>query len=163
MKIPCVRLSGAPWYQCTAQNSAESKGTRAHLFVDHQETLIFDPIGMRFCKSTRGIQPEPEPEVIYLCHVERARTALKPHQEDERVHEAPVFNLPICLIKGQRTYFEPKVNPATNPNMRVEWCIIGKPLAASTIPSTQHPESLEQILMLDGHSRYQVFIFLNIS
>lgn len=110
------------------------------------------------------------------------------------------------LAEGQRAYFEAKVNPAGDPNMRVDWFIDGKPLAASsrvtvtyrfgyisllligviredggvytcrvsneagyadssatmivgpraTIESTsQHPESLEQIQMLEDYSRYQ--------
>ena len=110
------------------------------------------------------------------------------------------------LAEGQRAYFEAKVNPAGDPNMRVDWFIDGKPLAASsrvtvtyrfgyisllligviredsgvytcrvsneagyadssatmnvgpraTIESmSQHPESLEQIQMLEDYSRYQ--------
>lgn len=110
------------------------------------------------------------------------------------------------LTEGQRAYFEAKVNPVSDPTMRVEWFIDGKPLAASSrvtvtyrfgyisllligviredtgvytcrvsneagyaessatmsvgprasIESTsQHPESLEQIQILEDYSRYQ--------
>lgn len=218
LEIPCARLSDAAWYQCTAQNAAGSTATRARLFVDRQETPVFEPKGMRFPKPTKVIQPEPEPEpeVIYLRHVERARPAAKPRQEDERVYEAPVFILPLkdlSLTEGQRAYFEAKVNPAADPNMRVEWFIDGKPLAASSRAtvtyrfgyisllligviredsgvytcrvsneagyadssaqvlvgprasiesSSQHPESLEQIQMLEDYSKYQVFITIYI-
>ena len=112
----------------------------------------------------------------------------------------------LALTEGQRAYFEAKVNPVSDPTIRVEWFIDGKPLAASsrvtvtyrfgyisllligviredsgvytcrvsneagyadssatmtvgpraTIESTsQHPESLEQIQMLEDYSRYQ--------
>lgn len=112
----------------------------------------------------------------------------------------------VNLTEGQRAYFEAKVNPASDPNMRVEWFVDGKPLAASsratvtyrfgyisllvigviredggvytcrvsneagyadssatmrvgpraTIESSsQHPESLEHIQMLEDYSKYQ--------
>lgn len=112
----------------------------------------------------------------------------------------------LDLTEGQRAYLEAKVNPVSDPTMRVEWFIDGKPLAASSRvtvtyrfgyisllligvirqdagrytcrvineagqaessamitvgpravieSSSQHPESLEQIQMLEDYSRYQ--------
>ncbi len=211
LDIPCARLADAGWYQCTAQNVAGSTATRARLFVDQQQPLSGQPKAMRFPKPTKVIQPEPErePEVIYLRHVERARPAAPRREEEERTYEAPVFVLPLKdanLAEGQRAYFEAKVNPAGDPNMRVDWFIDGKPLAASSRVTvtyrfgyisllligviredsgvytcrvsneagyadssaemrvgpratvelqSQHPESLEQIQMLEDYSRYQ--------
>ena len=40
-------------------------------------------------------QPEPEPEVIYLRHVECARPQTLRREEDERTYQAPVFILPL--------------------------------------------------------------------
>lgn len=97
LEMPCVRLSDAGWYQCTAQNAAGSTATRARLFVDQQKTVSGQPKAMRFPKPTKVIQPErePEPEVIYLRHVERARPQAPRREEEERVYEAPVFILPL--------------------------------------------------------------------
>ena len=52
---------------------------------------------MRFPKPTKVIEPtvEPQPEVIYLRHVERARPQPQRLEEDERVYQAPVFILPL--------------------------------------------------------------------
>lgn len=97
LEIPCVRLSDAGWYQCTAQNAAGSTATRARLFVDGQKVVGGGPKAMRFPKPTRVIEPEkePEPEVIYLRHVERARPQAPRREEEERVYDAPVFVLPL--------------------------------------------------------------------
>ena len=97
LDIPCARLADAGWYQCTAQNVAGSTATRARLFVDQQQSLSGQPKAMRFPKPTKVIQPEPErePEVIYLRHVERARPAAPRREEEERIYEAPVFILPL--------------------------------------------------------------------
>ena len=53
---------------------------------------------MRFPKPTKVIQPEPDrqPEVIYLRHIERPLRAAAPRrEEEERIYEAPVFILPL--------------------------------------------------------------------
>jgi hypothetical protein len=104
LEIPCVRLMDAGWYQCTAQNAAGSTATRARLFVDQQKLSSGQPKAMRFPKPTKVIQPqaEPEPEVIYLRHVERARPQAPRREEEERVYEAPIFILPL---KGKKLKF----------------------------------------------------------
>ena len=43
-----------------------------------------------------------------------------------------LISIDANLAEGQRAYFEAKVNPAGDPNMRVDWFIDGKPLAASS-------------------------------
>ena len=96
LEIPCARLPDAAWYQCTAQNAAGSTATRARLFVESQKSSN-QPRAMRFPKPTKVIEPtvEPQPEVIYLRHVERARPQPQRLEEDERVYQAPVFILPL--------------------------------------------------------------------
>ena len=110
LEIPCVRLMDAGWYQCTAQNVAGSTATRARLFVDQQKLSSGQPKAMRFPKPTKVIQPqaEPEPEVIYLRHVERARPQAPRREEQERVYEAPIFILPL---KGKKMERNKKKNP----------------------------------------------------
>ena len=97
LEIPCARYSDAAWYQCTAQNAAGSTATRARLFVDQQKRMASEPQALRFPKPTKVIRPEPdpEPEVIYLRHVERARPQKPRPEEDERVYETPLFVLPL--------------------------------------------------------------------
>lgn len=97
LEIPYTRLSDAAWYQCTAQNAAGSTATRARLFVEQPKQAGGEPRAMRFPKPTRVIepQPEPQPEVIYLRHVERARPQAPRREEEERVYEAPVFIMPL--------------------------------------------------------------------
>lgn len=97
LEIACTRLADSAWYQCTAQNAAGSTATRARLFVELPKTTSSQPRALRFPKPTKVIEPtpEPEPEVIYLRHVERCRPTAPRREEDVRTYEAPIFVLPL--------------------------------------------------------------------
>lgn len=81
---------------------------------------------------TRAI---PEPEVIFLKHVERS----KPHTpmpEPERTYPPPQFVVPlqdIAQSEGGRIKFEARVEPNGDPTLIVEWFINGHPLTASKL------------------------------
>lgn len=78
-------------------------------------------------------RPEPEPEVIYLRHVERARP--HPHRgEEDRVYPPPQFIVPlrdVTQTEGGKVHFEGRIEPVGDPSMYVEWFLNGRPLGAS--------------------------------
>jgi len=76
---------------------------------------------------------EPEPEVIYLKHVERS--ARHERREEEVRYSAPLFTTPlkdVAVNEGERARFEARVEPAADPSLRVEWLFNGKVVAASS-------------------------------
>jgi titin len=82
----------------------------------------------------------PEPEVIFLKHVERS----KPHTpmpEPDRTYPPPQFVVPlqdIAQSEGGRIKFEARVEPNGDPTLIVEWFINGHPLTASKLPSLEN-------------------------
>lgn len=78
-------------------------------------------------------RPEPEPEVIYLRHVERARPHPR-HGEEDRVYPPPQFIVPlrdISQTEDGKIHFEGRIEPVGDPSMYVEWFLNGRPLTAS--------------------------------
>lgn len=78
-------------------------------------------------------RPEPEPEIIYLRHVERARPHARP-EEGDRAYPPPQFIVPIQDItqtEGGKIHFEGRIEPVGDPSMYVEWFLNGRPLTAS--------------------------------
>lgn len=76
---------------------------------------------------------EPEPEVIYLRHVERARPHARP-EDGDRVYPPPQFIVPlqdVTQTEGGKIHFEGRIEPVGDPTMYVEWFLNGRPLAAS--------------------------------
>ena len=76
---------------------------------------------------------EPEPEVIYLRHVERARPRAR-HDEGDRVYPPPQFIVPlhdVTQTEGGKIHFEGRIEPVGDPTMYVEWFLNGRPLTAS--------------------------------
>lgn len=81
---------------------------------------------------------EPEPEIIYLRHVERAKPHLRPGEED-RVYPPPQFIQPLrdaTQVEGGKIHFEGRIEPVGDPTMYVEWFLNGRPLTASTYTNT---------------------------
>lgn len=79
------------------------------------------------------VRPEPEPEIIYLRHVERPRHAPRPGEED-RVYPPPQFIVPlrdVTQMEGGKIHFEGRIEPVGDPTMYVEWFLNGRPLTAS--------------------------------
>lgn len=78
-------------------------------------------------------RPEPEPEVIYLRHVERARPHARP-DEGDRVYPPPQFIVPlqdVTQTEGGKIHFEGRIEPVGDPTMYVEWFLNGRALVAS--------------------------------
>lgn len=76
---------------------------------------------------------EPEPEVIYLRHVERARPRAR-HDDGDRVYPPPQFIVPlhdVTQTEGGKIHFEGRIEPVGDPTMFVEWFLNGRPLSAS--------------------------------
>ena len=78
---------------------------------------------------------EPEPEVIYLKHVERQGQQQMVRKE-EVVHRYPAPQLmgplkDVTVVEGERAHFEAKVGPVGDPSMVVEWYFNGTLIAAS--------------------------------
>lgn len=83
--------------------------------------------------SSKYFRPEPEPEVIYLRHVERARPHARP-EDGDRVYPPPQFIVPlkdVTQTEGSKIHFEGRIEPVGDPTMYVEWFLNGRPLAAS--------------------------------
>lgn len=79
------------------------------------------------------IRIEPEPEVIYLRHVERARPRAR-HDEDDHVYPPPQFIVPlhdVTQTEGGKIHFEGRIEPVGDSSMYVEWYKDGRPLSAS--------------------------------
>jgi hypothetical protein len=85
--------------------------------------------------TLRTRRPEPQPEVIYLRHVERARPQQKTSPDEPLSTEPPRFVIPLkdCpnVVEGARAVFEGKITPIGDPTMEVEWLFNGRPLEAS--------------------------------
>ena len=78
-------------------------------------------------------RPAPEPEIIYLRHVERARPHM-PAQEEDRVYPPPQFIIPMRDMtqqEGGKVHFEARVEPVGDPSMQVEFLLNGKLIVAS--------------------------------
>ena len=76
---------------------------------------------------------QPEPEVIYLKHVEGQRQQQKKEEVVERFG-APSFLTPLrdqTINEGERIHFEAKISPLGDPSMKVEWYFNGAPIPAS--------------------------------
>ncbi|KAL1117095.1 hypothetical protein AAG570_004423, partial [Ranatra chinensis] len=137
LEVNCARTSDAGWYQCTAQNMAGSTATRARVHVQKVQRQDFaQPSRLHLPTPTTVIQPEPapEPEIIYLRHVERAAPR-GPRAEDEKVYPPPQFIIPLkdaSQIEGGRMHLEARVEPVGDPTMRVDWYHNGKPMPASS-------------------------------
>jgi hypothetical protein len=78
-------------------------------------------------------RPEPEPEVVFLKHVERAKYKT-PRSEEEKIYPPPRFIVPLKNISQQedgRIHFEARIEPIGDPTMISEWFVNGYPLQAS--------------------------------
>ena len=83
--------------------------------------------------NLNNFRKQPDPETIYLRHVEHSHQQIK-GPEEEKPTEPPKFSHPlrdIEIIEGTRAHFEAKLTPLGDATMKVEWLIDGKPLAAS--------------------------------
>lgn len=83
-----------------------------------------------FCHYRR---PEPEPEVVFLKHVERAKYHT-PRPEEDKIYPPPRFIVPLANITQQedgRIHFEARIEPIGDPTMVAEWFVNGYPLQAS--------------------------------
>merc|ERR1711962_1160160 len=87
--------------------------------------------------SGNQLQPqmkEPEPEVIYLKHVERQAQQQR-KEESVTQYSAPQFLTPlkdVSVMEGQRSHFEAKVGPVGDPSLSVEWFCNGNIITASS-------------------------------
>jgi len=78
-------------------------------------------------------RPEPEPEVVFLKHVERAKYHT-PRPEEDKIYPPPRFIVPLANISQQedgRIHFEARIEPIGDPTMVAEWFVNGYPLQAS--------------------------------
>lgn len=78
-------------------------------------------------------RPAPEPEIIYLRHVERSAPK-PPRGEQDRVYSPPQFIIPLTdqsQTEGNRVHFEARVEPVGDPSMQVQWYHNGKQMPAS--------------------------------
>lgn len=75
----------------------------------------------------------PEPEIIYLRHVERAKP-FAPHAEEDRIYGPPQFIVPLRdaqQVEGGKVHFEARIEPVADPTLRVEWYLNGRLIEAS--------------------------------
>lgn len=81
-------------------------------------------------------RPEPEPEVIYLRHVERAKPHARPGDADP-VYPPPQFVVPlqdITQVEGGKIVFKGRIEPVDDPSLYIEWFLNGQALTASKYP-----------------------------
>uniref|UniRef100_A0A182TG18 Ig-like domain-containing protein n=1 Tax=Anopheles melas TaxID=34690 RepID=A0A182TG18_9DIPT len=138
--IPRAKASDAAWYQCTAQNVAGTTATRARLFVEAPKGPEPEQKRLNLPRPTKVIQPEavPEPEIIYLRHVERAAPHAPP-KEEERTYPPPKFIVPlsdVAQVEGGKVHFEARIEPVSDPSMRVQWFLNGNLIQASSRANT---------------------------
>uniref|UniRef100_A0A182WJ15 Ig-like domain-containing protein n=1 Tax=Anopheles minimus TaxID=112268 RepID=A0A182WJ15_9DIPT len=138
--IPRAKASDAAWYQCTAQNVAGTTATRARLFVEATKGPAPEQKRLNLPRPTKVIQPEavPEPEIIYLRHVERAAPHAPP-KEEERTYPPPKFIVPlsdVAQVEGGKVHFEARIEPVSDPSMRVQWFLNGNLIQASSRANT---------------------------
>ena len=79
------------------------------------------------------LRKEPEPEVVYLRHVERAHHQAKT-EDEEGPTEPPKFTHPlrnIDISEGNKCHFEATLTPVGDGTMQVEWFKDGQPIPAS--------------------------------
>nr|XP_029725955.1 titin-like isoform X8 [Aedes albopictus] len=138
--IPRAKTSDAAWYQCTAQNVAGTTATRARLFVETPKGPAPEQRRLQLPRPTKVIQPEPapEPEVIFLRHVERAAPHMPPKEED-RIYPPPKFTIPlndVAQVEGGKVHFEGRIEPVSDPTMRVQWFLNGNLIQASSRANT---------------------------
>ena len=103
------------------------------LFLHHMFVSIILEV-TRF--SLLPFRKDPEPEVIYLRHVERAHHPVK-SEEEEGPTQAPKFTHPLRdldIVEGTRAHFEATVVPVGDPTMQLEWLVNGSPIPASELP-----------------------------
>ncbi|RXG68646.1 Titin, partial [Armadillidium vulgare] len=137
LQILSASAADAGWYQCTAQNVAGSVSTRARLHVQTSKPGAQSaPQRPHFPRPTKVIEPEkePEPEIIYLRHIERSHQQMK-GPEEEPPTEAPKFThflRDIEVAESKRAHFEARVIPLGDATMQIEWLIDGRPLPASS-------------------------------
>lgn len=78
-------------------------------------------------------RPEPEPEVVYLKHVERSKYQT-PRSEEDKIYPPPRFIVPLSNVsqyESGRIHFEARIEPVGDPSMVSEWFVNGQPLQAS--------------------------------
>lgn len=95
---------------------------------------MIDRLTFDLCSIYFTIRIEPEPEVIYLRHVERARQNRTRHDDDDRVYPPPQFIVPlhdVTQTEGGKIHFEGRIEPVGDSSMYVEWYHNGRPLTAS--------------------------------
>ncbi|XP_024080936.1 titin isoform X2 [Cimex lectularius] len=141
LEIFACKPQDAGWYQCMAQNMAGSTATRARVHVQKiVKQDLYQPSRLHLPTPTTVIQPEPapEPEIIYLRHVERSAPK-SPRGEQDKVYPPPQFIIPLSdqsQTEGARVHFEARVEPVGDPSMNVQWYHNGKPLPASSRMTT---------------------------
>lgn len=78
-------------------------------------------------------RPEPEPEVVFLKHVERAKYQT-PRPEEDKIYPPPRFVVPLADVsqyEDGRIHFEARIEPVGDPTLTAEWFVNGYPLQAS--------------------------------
>lgn len=111
-----ITTSDAGWYQCTAQNQDGSVTTRARLNVEPIfQAQQVEPLKLNLPKTHRKIEPEPEqqPEVVHLKHVQRYYEEIQTEQTDfiqyEELKTKPIFAThlrDVSLQRGNTGHFE---------------------------------------------------------
>lgn len=78
-------------------------------------------------------RPEPEPEIVFLKHVERAKYQT-PRPEEDKIYPPPRFIVPLANVsqyEDGRIHFEARIEPVGDPTLVAEWFVNGYPLQAS--------------------------------
>lgn len=85
------------------------------------------------CRCFMFCRAAPEPEIIFLRHVERAAPHMPP-KEEERTYPPPKFIVPlsdVAQVEGGKVHFEARIEPVSDPTMRVQWFLNGNLIQAS--------------------------------
>lgn len=99
-------------------------------------------------------RPEPEPEVVFLKHVERAKYQT-PRPEEDKIYPPPRFIVPLKNITQQedgRIHFEARIEPIGDPTLVAEWFVNGYPLKASKLAIP--------IFMVVNKNHYSLLLFI---
>lgn len=98
-------------------------------------------------------RPEPEPEIVFLKHVERAKYQT-PRPDEDKIYPPPRFIVPLANVsqfEDGRIHFEARIEPVGDPTMVSEWFVNGCPLQAS--------KSLKYFCVLRSYYKIIIYYF----
>ncbi|XP_022243271.1 titin-like [Limulus polyphemus] len=121
LDVQYVRPDDAGVYMCRASNELGEAVTTASVKIKTKAAIQLET------QHPEGLEKIQEMEYL---------KSLKGPEEPDRVYDKPVFIMPIVgpheLVEGQLAFFECRVTPTDDPDLKFEWYLNGKELKTGT-------------------------------